>query len=171
MCTAWAGERREGEFWRQEDLIVFALWPLQNIWLLFKVLFLFWSLKCSYEPEFHMLVACWSNFSFGLPKIKICCLCFKMSNGFITLAANRAGEKIIEMLKTSEDRWLYLSRSNRFCTKQQPWSNAAPIDPAWVWLSASLVNLALYKVLLNRSCDCSLCGTFAGKMHYCLVWG
>lgn len=81
--------------------------------------FLFSSLKCSYEPEFYMLVACWSNFSFGLPKIKICCLYFKMSNGFITLAANRAGKKRIEMLKISEGQWLCLSRSNRFSTEEQ----------------------------------------------------
>lgn len=47
-----------------------------------------------------MLAACWSNFSFGLPKIKICCLYFRMSNGFITLAASRAGKRRIEMLQT-----------------------------------------------------------------------
>lgn len=105
MCTAWAGERREEEVWRLEDLVVFALWPLQNIWALIQspFFFLFSSLKCSYEPKFDMLAACWSNFSFGLPKIKICCLHFKMSNGLITPAANRAREKKrVEILKTSK---------------------------------------------------------------------
>lgn len=85
--------KKGGRGLKTGDLVVFALRPLQNIWLLFKVLFLFSSLKCSYKPEFYMLAACWSSFSFALPKIKICCLYFKMSGGFITPAANWGGKK------------------------------------------------------------------------------